>query len=590
MADDQDNPNGFATDDRDFNDLISRVYDVALDPLRMEDMVDAWEQSIAPLRLRFQDLTFLESGLVGDHVARAEAMLEKIGPIADGGSHADLLAQFSGLAAFVTDASLILRAVTVAAEQTLLAEVGAPITTLAIEPADLEVVAREIRNLLAAGQPTAPMLRVRAAKGQHIVIVHLRRVEKGDGSRMIVAACSELHLPDELGPTLREVFDLTPAESEIVLALIRGSSPQEVAKLRNRSPETIRGQIKTVLAKTETRNQVELTRLMMSMLSLKVDAVPPVETTDGNAAPHGQSSLARLPYHRLSAPAGRQIEYLILGNPEGNRPAIFCGANYGFQRWPASAEAEAHSRGLRVIVPIMPGYGGSDPIPKNVRFGRAVAEDIKLILDELKIDHVVAIAIAGAHTYISELERIRPGTVRKLVAAAGALPLETRAQFERMPKWHRAVQFTGKVTPRLLPFVVKAGFQLCRRAGAHRFLTSVYSASPGDLETTEDPEVLEAFEITAKSVTAPWGSAHLSYVQQVRNHQLEDQRDLLQWMSEKVPTHFVNGTEDAAMPADTIEELKPCYPNITFETIEDTGQLLFFKHWRYILNLLDESA
>ena len=61
-------------------------------------------------------------------------------------------------------------------------------------------------------------------------------------------------------------------------------------------------------------------------------------------------------------------------------------------------------------------------------------------------------------------------------------------------------------------------------------------------------------------------------------------------MSEKVPTHFVNGTEDAAMPADTIEELKPCYPNITFETIEDTGQLLFFKHWRYILNLLDESA
>lgn len=63
---------------------------------------------------------------------------------------------------------------------------------------------------------------------------------------------------------LATLFGLTQAEARLVGALVTGSSVEEYAQHRGISVGTVRGQLKQVQAKTGTRRQAELVRLVLS--------------------------------------------------------------------------------------------------------------------------------------------------------------------------------------------------------------------------------------------------------------------------------------------------------------------------------------
>ena len=58
--------------------------------------------------------------------------------------------------------------------------------------------------------------------------------------------------------SLAASFGLSSAESRLVLELFKCSSLPEVSKSLNRSYHTVRAQMKSILKKTETKNQMEL--------------------------------------------------------------------------------------------------------------------------------------------------------------------------------------------------------------------------------------------------------------------------------------------------------------------------------------------
>lgn len=64
---------------------------------------------------------------------------------------------------------------------------------------------------------------------------------------------------------LRQLFDLTPAESKVALMLCLGHTPKEVARDLHLSVATVRSHLASVLAKTGTSRQVELIRLLTSL-------------------------------------------------------------------------------------------------------------------------------------------------------------------------------------------------------------------------------------------------------------------------------------------------------------------------------------
>jgi DNA-binding CsgD family transcriptional regulator len=59
-------------------------------------------------------------------------------------------------------------------------------------------------------------------------------------------------------------FSLTAAEGEVAQLLAEGKSVSEVSTIRQRSPHTIKSQVKSILQKTNTRRQSELVHLLLS--------------------------------------------------------------------------------------------------------------------------------------------------------------------------------------------------------------------------------------------------------------------------------------------------------------------------------------
>lgn len=61
---------------------------------------------------------------------------------------------------------------------------------------------------------------------------------------------------------LREIFDLSPAESRVAAALFEGATPREAAEQLGVSFYTVRGHLVRIFEKTGTGRQAELVRLL----------------------------------------------------------------------------------------------------------------------------------------------------------------------------------------------------------------------------------------------------------------------------------------------------------------------------------------
>lgn len=108
---------------------------------------------------------------------------------------------------------------------------------------------------------------IRAAKGLPAQIVHLLPVcgAAHDLFANIGWMCVAVPVaPDKVPGTdvLQGLFDLTPAEAKAARAVSSGETVNSLAERLGLSPETIRGQLKAVFAKTGVRRQAELIALL----------------------------------------------------------------------------------------------------------------------------------------------------------------------------------------------------------------------------------------------------------------------------------------------------------------------------------------
>lgn len=60
---------------------------------------------------------------------------------------------------------------------------------------------------------------------------------------------------------LAQVFALTPSEEAVLAMIADGLTNAQISERRNRSPETIYTQVKTLLSKTMTQNRAQLIRM-----------------------------------------------------------------------------------------------------------------------------------------------------------------------------------------------------------------------------------------------------------------------------------------------------------------------------------------
>lgn len=394
----------------------------------------------------------------------------------------------------VLNPDMEITAINNAAKGNLQLSVGSKLSGMPIEPGDMNALSKKAADMFRSPTTATAIVRVRSVRRGDFLIFQMRRTEMKTGEAAIIAVTSDLHWPAGFQDLLRDAFELSSAEAEVVRLLIECSSVKEIAETRGRSIDTVRAQVKAILAKTETRSQIELVRLVLSMMDIASSAI------GGEASSlrinKGGEALKSLPYLTTYDENDRRLDYLILGDPKG-KPVLYITAEYGYIRWTASAEAAAAASGIKVIVPIRAGYGDSDLLPKNQEFCEGIAKDILCVLDAEGVESLPSVSISDDHNYAIQVEKMRPGTIKAIIGAAGGMPFLNEEQVQRMHKWYRFIQACARNTPVMLPYMLKMGFHLVRRVGKKSFLKTIFEGSPADLAAIEIPEVFEALDAEA---------------------------------------------------------------------------------------------
>jgi len=112
----------------------------------------------------------------------------------------------------------------------------------------------------------------------------LTRIARGDGVRALECRVMSpqrdtvaivIADPDCAGvdsAALRELHGLTPAEIAIVRGILRGSDPRAIAGDVGVSTHTVRTHLRSIFAKTETRAQADLVRVLLRGIATLRDA------------------------------------------------------------------------------------------------------------------------------------------------------------------------------------------------------------------------------------------------------------------------------------------------------------------------------
>ena len=565
------------------DDVIDRLYEVAVDPSRYEALLDHWEAMIAPQRgaLGTDAAPILGLDHLTGHVERADQVLDRIVATETPQGPQAVLKQIDRSAAFAVNRSTTVIAANAGAARLLNISDGAKLSDMNLVDGDVEQLAHHVGRLLSSNRDETIVLRGRTSNSERVIVFHLRVIRDDGSTPYVLVISSDIQWPAGFTDMLRAAFEFTPVEAQVVRALTEGQTLQEIADARSRSIDTIRAQLKSIMAKTETRSQSELVRLTLSTMEIAQFS----ETASDGAADisQGYDSLEPRPFQTLSLDDGRRMDFLILGDPTG-APLMYSPLDYGLVRWTAAAEAEAKKRGIKVIVAVRAGYGQSTSLPKRTPYIPQLCDDYAALMDHLGVGTAPFLTLGGDTHLAAQFNAFHPGRMRALIACAGVLPLTRSEQYDRMDKWHRFILAGARYTPHLLPFMVKAGFALARRLGKLGFLHAVYGKSEADMAAIEDIDVLEALVVGSEVALSDTHSAHDAFAREVIAHETTDWTESVLAFKDNVPLILMNGLQDPQVPPETLAEHRRDYPWINFDVFPDGGQLLFFTKWDHVLD------
>ncbi len=553
-------------------ELIDGLYDVAIDPTRFQYLLDIWENRLAPLRGSLDD--DLSDEDLSHHAARAVLFLERYERSGARSSLTSALNGFGMTAAFASADGRTMSTVNPAAEELFGIARNSSVSELPIEPEDAEALGTAIRSVVSGAQ-LGGVVRGRSTRTGGPMVFRIRPFQ--DGGRSIgLVVTSELTWPKDLTNTLRSAFDLTSAEVDVVRLVTTGLAAKEIARDRGRSLATVRTQMKSILAKTETRSQSELVRLTLGLMDL---------ATSGHRSGHVPVSQpsGSLSVSAMTLADGRRFEYLEFGAKQG-KPCVFLSSGYGFACWPASAVAAAEKRGLRVLSPLRAGFGHSSTMPIGDEREQSFAHDVAEWLGHKKIERASMIALGRDLRHAVRVARLADKRISAIVGCSSVLPINSGDQLLRMVNWYRYIHSNSRHLPRLVVFMLKANLSTTRNLGDHKLAQLLDTDAACDLALIEVPEIPDALlagadychqnvETAAEAIAAgliafkdDWGA------------------DILNC---SVPVHLLFGAEDVQSPVETNLELAPNYPNVEIEVIDGAGQLLFFQEWPRVLDVLD---
>lgn len=558
----------------DLLDVIDRLYAVAVEPTRYAELVESWTHRIAhATQAPFSTFRHLT---VAGHVERASEILERLSTVSRQGPAGPMLNSLSvdaNATMVISRDGRILEA-NPSARAAFSLPSTATIDDLPIESIYLEDLRVSLSGA-ASWRPIGPLL-VRARHRLHdrLVLIQLQPLPTATSEGLFLALTSEVAWSASLGSLLSATFGLTQAELEVLEAITRGATATELAHHSGRSEATVRTHIRSLLAKTEARSQTELIRVTLGLLDV-VSATPMPSPAQN---PLGEPYCAGYPrndYRSFMLPDGRRYDYYKVGHPAGT-PVVWLPGDLGMGRLPLAIERRLLDIGITLVVPVRAGYGWSSQPPTRAPIYDVILVDLLAWLDHLRLPKAVVVTIGSDARIGFALANRAPERVAGLIAVGAVMPAIEPRHYARMHLWHRFICANGRFAPKVLPFLMRAGYLLAQRIGRKAFAEAIFADSPPDLEALADPAFLPALLTGAEIVLSEGVSAHRVMGQEIAAFQV-DWSELL--ASITVPVTLFNGHHDAETHIDTVREYVEAYPHLKLVDFPDEGRFVYARKW-----------
>lgn len=530
--------------DRQKTKVIAQLYDVALDPLHAPHLWQIWRDSNEQSGPSWP---FTDAEVIA-HAKRAAVILAGGRGFGEDMAHLqDVLSAILCNAAFVVDGNGRIVALNGAASKVFGLSQNATLADLPLEWAAQEALAQTVQSVLVDQRGRVVPLRLHMGQEGGPFVLRLSRLNIQPSLALVVTS---LQLwPDGFDLLLGGLYDLTKAELEVIQSLSMGALIPQIARQRQRSLETVRTQMRSILQKTEARSQADLVRLVQGLVDVAQVPVPMQPITLGRGI--GQ---ARTP-NQIVDSSGRNLTWLEFGAPAGRVILFMHGLIWGAD-WPETAKALAAQMGWRIILPIRAGFGQSDPPARGSL--QETVQDYAAVLDYLGLHDVIVMPFAEALDYGLALAQARPD----MVAGVLGLPHDFDQQAE---PWRQSAKAIALYQPELLSFWMHFTLLYWRRIGAEAFC----SAKPLLSEQQFD-------EALSQGIALFGGDAEQAAraISREMIALMETAPSLLQ--ERPVSVHLL--LRDSAQ-----EGGEQGLSNLTHGLVSETAESLFFNNWQLIL-------
>lgn len=375
----------------------------------------------------------------------------------------------------------------------------------------------------------------------------------------------QLDLPwsSAVGDILGESFGLTVAEIEVARLFHAHRDIPSVATGRGASLQTVRTQMKSILAKTETRTQANLLHLIAT-LSVRSEALRAGQS--GWSNPFENETI-------IMRPSGARLAYSWTG-AEGGWPILWVHGP-GFNGIPPPSFLRAMTEaGARVFFLTRPGYGNSDRCADlSVEADHVAA--ILALAEHLDLKQCPAVGTTCSAQALHLARDQNPERIGLVVAISFSWKA-TEEEVDRLPVVHRTMFRLAAQAPRILRALCAVAIRVIRVQGPDWYVQRAHSYSDINRACLRDPENQALLRadcemMLAHGVEGFLGDLQLAYA---------DTGPALQRAT--APTLWLMGNRDQHCDPVGTAELAGRLPRTTLVVIDDASELMLYQQPRAV--------
>lgn len=570
--------------------LIGSMYDAVIDPDRMlDELVPKWDASVVE-KLTLGDneafVAALNKAEILDHITRASTILEMT-PTKPGTASLKEFTNEQHCAALVADHMGVLLQVNSTAETLTGFKAGDNLYNSSLYNDTAQDLKSALGELQKPGIEAGHKLVVRGfrADTQAVVLFVLEHLPKEQHpphttKAPVLIRATEIIWNQDAEKLLQKGFTLTDVEIELIRFFNAGKTTNEIAEIRGRAVETVRTQIKTLLQKTGVKSQIELLRLVMSLLQISAFAqskIPEIKKTWASATSFREVSTMQLP-------DGRQIEYVDQGARNG-QPVLMIQPT-ATPYLPRKTVNLLAAQGLRIVSPVRPGSGKTTDVSK--KHGKdKIAADYAHLLNHLNWQQSTIVGQCTGSVYALRIADLHTGKFNGLMMINSGAPFENLAKFNTMPIHSRRSFITARLfSPALyLPHKIAARQFNARPEVRDKLIQFFYADHECDLEALQNSDIYDiATENMRYSLENP-ARACDDLGRKVQDWSLEALR-----VADSMPIHLLQGKEHKEFIAEDTLAFAQKHPNIFTTTQKGTAKLVIYAHPEIFVETLAEMA